>query len=210
MARTPIPRPFAGADARDFPDLTGCDEAGRGALCGPVVAAAVWFAPRAFPPALLAALDDSKRLSARERERLRIEIERHARVAVAAASAAEIDRTDVRAATLHAMRRAVLRLGLPARVCVDGRDVPPLPYPAEPVVRGDRTVPQIAAASIIAKTYRDHLMARLARRYPAYGWERNAGYGTAEHLAALAAVGVTRHHRVTFRPVAELCGGWGK
>jgi len=203
-------RPFKPEDVATCPAVIGCDEVGRGALCGPVVVGAVWFDPRQFPLDVFVELDDSKRLSRAEREVLAGLIRGGARVALAASSAALIDQRGIRAATLDAMRRAVLRLGIDAPVLVDGLDVPPnLSLPARAVVRGDSRVPQIAAASIVAKTCRDHLMVRLAARYPGYGWERNVGYGTPEHRDAIARVGVTPHHRRSFRPVSEhwLCTG---
>ncbi len=196
-----MPRPFDADHPELYPAVIGCDEAGRGPLCGPVVAAAIWFDPLVVPPGLLAALDDSKRLSARQRNALAALIRTHARVGVAAVSAAQIDLTDIRRASLLAMRQAVCKLGCDAAVYVDGRDsLPGLSSTA--LVGGDGKVPQIAAASIIAKTVRDALMARLALRHPGYGLEQNAGYGTAAHLAALRAQGPTAHHRLSFRPVA--------
>lgn len=194
-----------------YPAVIGCDEVGRGALCGPVLVAAVWFDPARFPGTLLARLDDSKRLDPATREALAPLIRAHARVALAAGSRALVDRINVRAATLDAMARAVARLGLDAPVLVDGRDpIPGLAQPCRPVVGGDRLVPQIAAASIVAKTVRDALMRRLALRHPGYGWERNAGYGTRLHLAGLATLGRSAHHRTSFRahfaaPDSEEC-----
>ncbi|WP_157064161.1 ribonuclease HII [Methylobacterium tarhaniae] len=193
-------RPFDARHAARYPVLIGCDEVGRGALCGPVIVAAVHFDPAALPGDLLEALDDSKRLDAATRERLAPQIAAAGRVALAGASRDLIDRINVRAATLDAMRRAVGRLGLAAEVAVDGRDVPPgLPLPCRAFVGGDRLVPQIAAASIVAKVARDRLMRALARRHPAYAWERNVGYGTAAHRAAMTARGLTRHHRLSFK-----------
>ncbi|MCJ2044191.1 ribonuclease HII [Methylobacterium sp. J-078] len=191
--------PFDPRLAATYPAVIGCDEVGRGALCGPVVVAAVWFDPVAFPPDLLARLDDSKRLKAAERAALTPLIRDHARVAVAAGSRALVDRLNVRGATLDAMRRAVLALGLAEPVRVDGRDpVPGLAQPCRAVIGGDRLVPQIAAASIVAKTLRDGLMHRLAGRYPDYGWASNVGYGTRAHLAGLAERGRSPHHRLSF------------
>ncbi|CAO4164422.1 ribonuclease HII [Methylorubrum populi] len=192
-------RPFDPALAATYPAVIGCDEVGRGALSGPVMVAAVWFDPLAFPPDLLARLDDSKRLDKATRTALTPLIRTHARVALAASSRRLVDRINVRAATLDAMRRAVTRLGLDGPVLVDGRDtIPGLTQTCRAVIGGDRLVPQIAAASIIAKTLRDDIMRRLAPRHPAYGWERNAGYGTAVHLAGLSAQGCSPHHRVSF------------
>lgn len=197
--------PFDPCLAETYPAVIGCDEVGRGALCGPVIVAAVWFAPATFPPEILARLDDSKRLKAAEREALTPLIRARARVAVAAGSRALVDRINVRAATLDAMRRAVLALHLDAPVWVDGRDmVPGLTLPGRAVVGGDRLVPQIAAASIVAKTLRDALMRRLAGRYPDYGWASNVGYGTRLHLAGLARRGRSPHHRLSFTRAYDL------
>ena len=189
-------RPFD--PSRLYPAVTGCDEVGRGALCGPVVVAAVHFDPAAFPAELLVRLDDSKRLDAATRAELTPLIRAHAQVTLAAASCRLVDALNVRAATLDAMRRAVSRLGLDAPVLVDGRDTVPGIADCSAVIGGDRLVPQIAAASIVAKTFRDDLMRRLAQRHPDYGWERNAGYGTPVHLAGLSTRGRSLHHRVSF------------
>ena len=189
--------PFDPARATDYPAVIGCDEVGRGALCGPVVVAAVWFDPAAIPPDLLGTLDDSKRVPGPVRMRLAPLIRAHGRVAVAAGSRALIDRINIRAATLDAMRRAVARLGITAPVLVDGRDALP-GLSGRAVVGGDRLVPQIAAASIVAKVFRDDLMRCLAARHPGYGWERNVGYGTAVHRAGLMKLGRSPHHRLSF------------
>lgn len=189
--------PFDPARATDYPAVIGCDEVGRGALCGPVVVAAVWFDPAAIPPDLLGTLDDSKRVPEPVRMRLAPLIRAHGRVAVAAGSRALIDRINVRAATLDAMGRAVARLGITAPVLVDGRDALP-GLSGRAVVGGDRLVPQIAAASIVAKVFRDDLMRCLAARHPGYGWERNVGYGTAVHRAGLTKLGRSPHHRLSF------------
>ena len=189
--------PFDPARATDYPAVIGCDEVGRGALCGPVVVAAVWFDPAAIPPDLLGTLDDSKRVPEPVRMRRAPLIRAHGRVAVAAGSRALIDRINIRAATLDAMGRAVARLGIAAPVLVDGRDALP-GLPGRAVIGGDRLVPQIAAASIVAKVLRDDLMRRLAVRRPGYGWERNVGYGTAVHRAGLTKLGRSPHHRLSF------------
>lgn len=191
--------PFDPRLASTYPAVIGCDEVGRGALCGPVIVAAVWFDPAVFPSDLLARLDDSKRLKASEREALTPLIRARAQVAVAAGSRALVDRLNVRGATLDAMRRAVSALERDAPVRVDGRDVVPgIDLPCQAVIGGDRLVPQIAAASIVAKTLRDALMRRLAGRYPDYGWASNVGYGTRTHLAGLSARGRSPHHRLSF------------
>lgn len=178
--------------------VAGVDEAGRGPLAGPVVAAAV-ILPRglAIPGA-----DDCKKLTPRARERLAGEIRRQAlAIGVGAASAAEVDRINIRNATHLAMRRAVARLGVePDRVLVDGLPVRELGERHTAIVDGDALVHCISCASIIAKTVRDRLMQRLEARYPGYGWARNAGYATAEHREAVRRLGPTPHHRRSFLP----------
>ncbi len=181
--------------------VAGIDEAGRGPWAGPVVAAAVVLDAGSVP----VGVTDSKRLSRARREALFAALRASARIGVGAASVAEIDRLNILAATLIAMRRAVDDLGvLPAHALVDGNRAPELSCPATAVVGGDARSLSIAAASIVAKVTRDRIMARLARRYPGFGWERNAGYGTPEHRAALVRFGVTPHHRRSFAPVARL------
>ena len=183
--------------------VAGVDEAGRGPLAGPVVAAAVVF-PVGMKP--IRGLRDSKVLPAAKRERLAVVVRaRAAAVGVGAASVREIDRLNIRRATILAMQRALQRLGLaPAGVLVDGVWLPELGRPHDAIIDGDALCQSIAAASIIAKTVRDRLMCRLAARYPVYAWEENKGYGTPEHLGALAVLGPTRHHRMSFEPVAQL------
>jgi ribonuclease HII len=183
--------------------VCGVDEAGRGPLAGPVVAAAVILDRVRLPRVLRDGLDDSKTLSPAARERYAALLrEAGAVIGVGAASVAEIDRLNILRATLIAMGRAVAALGLaPAVALVDGNVAPDLPCAVETVVRGDGRSLSIAAASIIAKVTRDRLMRRLALRYGGYGWDRNAGYGTAEHRAALLALGPSPHHRLSFAPV---------
>jgi ribonuclease HII len=194
-----VSRPFARRRASLFPPVIGCDEVGRGALCGPVVVCAVWFDPQALPKGLLAKLDDSKRIDAEEREALYPLIARAGRISFAARSARYIDVYNIRNATLQAMQQAVTRLGIAAPVRIDGIDVPRgLSGDCQAVVKGDGKVPQIAAASIMAKVLRDRLMARLAQRHVHYRWENNAGYGTKAHRDAIMAFGHTRHHRCSF------------
>ena len=199
---------------RDRPDLSledeaggrvaGVDEAGRGPWAGPVVAAAVVFGAGGPPAPLRAAITDSKLLKAESRAALQPAILACADAAVGIASVAEIDAMNILQATLLAMRRAVVRLALPPDLAlVDGSRAPRLPCAVRTVVGGDRASLSIAAASIVAKVTRDRLMARLALEHPGYGWERNAGYGTAEHQAGLARLGVTAHHRRSFRPIRE-------
>lgn len=179
--------------------LCGVDEAGRGPLAGPVVAAAVMLDP-ARP---IAGLRDSKKLSAAARERLAAEIRLHAAAwCVAEASVAEIDQLNILQATLLAMQRAVAGLAIaPDEVWVDGNRCPNWQWRSQAVVKGDDKVASIAAASILAKTARDQFMCRLHQDYPAYGFARHMGYGTAAHLAALQAHGACPQHRRSFAPV---------
>lgn len=186
--------------------VAGVNEAGRGPLAGPVVAAAVVFARR--PSAALAALiDDSKRLTPAQRQRAyqALRAAPGVEIGVGAASVAEVARLNILHAALLAMRRAVCRLAAPpALALVDGNQPPPLDCPVRCVIGGDGRSLSIAAASIVAKVVRDRLMARLAVRCPGYGWERNAGYPTAAHRAALHRLGPTRHHRSGFGTVRQL------
>jgi len=188
--------------ALDAPGLVaGVDEAGRGPLAGPVVAAAVILDPRHPIPGLA----DSKTLSPAKRERLFHEIRAKALCcSVAQASAQEIDALNILQATLLAMQRAVAGLRLPPKlVLVDGNRLPVLPMRADAIVKGDSKVAAIAAASIVAKVHRDQLCVALDALYPAYGFAKHKGYGTAEHLAALALHGPCPEHRTSFRPVAQ-------
>lgn len=181
--------------------VCGVDEAGRGPLAGPVVAAAVILDP-ARP---IAGLNDSKKLSARKREALALTIREQALAwAVAEASVEEIDRLNILHASLLAMQRAVVALQVvPERALIDGNRCPQLAMPAEAVVQGDAKVASIAAASILAKTVRDAGMLALHARYPQYGFDRHMGYPTAAHCAALAAHGASPVHRKSFAPVAR-------
>lgn len=183
--------------------VAGIDEAGRGPWAGPVVAAAAILDPARLPDGLAARLDDSKKLSHAVRESLFESLRDHATIGVGVASVAEIDETNILAATLLAMRRAVCALPeAPDHALVDGNRPPDLPCPVETVVRGDGLSLSIAAASIVAKVTRDRIMTDLAADYPGYGWERNAGYGTKAHRDGLARLGVTPHHRRSFKPIA--------
>ncbi len=183
--------------AHDGP-IAGVDEVGRGPLAGPVVAAAVILRRP------VAGLADSKTLSPRAREQLARELAHSAWIGLGAASVREIERLDILRASLLAMRRAVARLPLrPALVLVDGNQDPGLPLPTRCIIKGDAQIPEIAAASIVAKVVRDRLMARLDRRWPGYGFAANAGYGTAAHRRALLEFGVSPHHRRDFAPVRQ-------
>ena len=181
----------------------GVDEAGRGPLAGPVVAAAVILDPNRP----ISGINDSKKLSARKRSALADEIRMHALAwSVAEASVEEIDRLNILHASLLAMRRAVERLSVtPEYALIDGNRCPDgLPCPAQAVVGGDATIVAIAAASILAKTVRDAGMLELHARYPQYAFDRHMGYPTAVHLAALREHGPSPEHRRSFRPVAQL------
>ncbi|MCS3761376.1 ribonuclease HII [Bradyrhizobium centrosematis] len=179
--------------------VAGCDEAGRGPLAGPVVAAAVILDPNRIPRGI----DDSKRLTAEEREKLFDKICATAQVSVAVASPARIDRDNILRASLWALKRAVVALPeAPRHVFVDGRDRLDTQCDCEAVIGGDGIVLSIAAASIIAKVTRDRLMCALAQDCPGYGFEQHKGYGVPEHLDALNRLGPTIHHRSFFAPVA--------
>lgn len=183
--------------------VAGIDEVGRGPLAGPVVAAAVVFPMGAKP---IRGLDDSKVLTALQRERFAAKIrERAFAVAVGAASVREIDRLNIRRASILAMERALRRLRfVPAHILIDGLPCPELGCEHEAIVDGDARCHSIAAASVIAKVIRDYLMDRLAARHPGYCWETNKGYATPEHLDAIQRLGPTRHHRYSFEPVAQI------
>lgn len=186
----------------DVPGLiAGVDEAGRGPLAGPVVAAAVILDD--LKP--IKGLADSKQLTAKRREKLYDEIRAKALCcSIAQASAEEIDRLNILNATMLAMQRAVQGLRLkPAKVLVDGNRLPPLDVLAEAIVSGDALVPAISAASILAKVTRDRLLDELDQRHPAYGFAKHKGYGTAQHLQALMEHGPLPEHRRSFAPVAR-------
>ena len=182
------------------PPVAGIDEAGRGPWAGPVVAAAVILSA----DGVLDGIDDSKRLPRERRAELYEQIRATATVGIGEASVEEIDVLNILEATMLAMRRAVEALETrPSHALVDGNRLPDLACPAQAIVKGDSRSLSIAAASIVAKETRDRTMRRLARTYPGYGWEHNAGYGTREHARALETLGPTPHHRRSFRPVRE-------
>ncbi|WP_420410416.1 ribonuclease HII [Hoeflea sp.] len=184
-----------------FSFIAGLDEAGRGPLAGPVVAAAVVLDPSAIP----AGLNDSKALSRKSREALFEEIIASSAIGVASASAREIDATDIRKASLNAMRRALVALPVKAGYAlVDGRDVPQdLPCASRALIKGDARCLSIAAASIVAKVVRDRIMTRAALIHPHYGFDSHMGYGSARHLAAIAEHGPCALHRMSFRPLRK-------
>jgi ribonuclease HII len=180
--------------------IAGCDEAGRGPLAGPVVAAAVILDPERIPRGL----NDSKKLNAETREKLYAKICASAQVAVAFGSIARIDRDNILRASLWALARAVKALPVrPRLVFVDGNNRIDCGCDCTAVVSGDALVSSIAAASIVAKVTRDRLMTRLGLAFPGYGFERHMGYSVPEHFTALARLGPSVHHRKSFAPVAE-------
>lgn len=179
--------------------IAGVDEAGRGPLAGPVVAAAVILCPDGID-----GVDDSKKLSANRREALFAAIMARCQVGIGIASVTEIDRHNILKATMIAMVRAVDALGIvPAHILVDGNRCPPWRHPSTAVIGGDAIHACIGAASIVAKVTRDRMMTELAARHPGYGWASNKGYGSAMHLEALERLGPTVHHRRSFAPVAN-------
>lgn len=182
--------------------IAGVDEVGRGPLAGPVVAAAVVLNRDSIPEGL----NDSKKLSIKRREFLAPLLWQSAEVAIGVASVEEIDEINILQASLLAMRRAVEGLGLPPdHVLVDGNRIPAqLPCKATAVVGGDGKSPSIAAASIVAKIWRDNVMKEAATQWPGYGWETNAGYPTKCHKSALRNLGVTPLHRRSFKPVRDI------
>ncbi len=182
--------------------VAGVDEAGRGPFAGPVSAAAVILDPERIPHGL----NDSKKLSPKARQHLFHNIQKTCVVSVASASVSEIDRLNILQATHLAMRRAIA--GLPVAIdlaLIDGNSMPAaLSCAAQCIVKGDGKSQSIAAASIVAKVTRDREMQRLARDFPGYGWETNAGYGTKAHIEALKTLGVTPHHRRSFKPIHNI------
>src|SRR4051812_219946 len=185
------------------PLLAGVDEVGRGPIAGPVVACAVIMPPDVRA---IAGVDDSKRLTHDQRVRLAVKIrERAVAFSLGAASVHEIDRINIYQASVLAMRRALERLKVaPDHVVIDGRRMRTLPIPHTAVVHGDARCFSIACASIVAKVTRDLLMTRLAKRYPHYIWEHNAGYTTREHVSGLTVHGITPHHRRSFCRISDL------
>lgn len=188
----------------EFSFLAGIDEAGRGCLAGPVVAAAVVFTDHTRIPA---GLNDSKQLTESRREELREQLlnEPSVKWGIGEVPAEEIDRSDILRATWKAMALAVAQVIPPAQfILVDGNPVHGLPLPSQNIVKGDARSASIAAASILAKTHRDHLMIRVAEEFPGYGFEIHKGYGTELHLNALKNLGVTPLHRKSFAPVHSI------
>jgi ribonuclease HII len=185
-----------------FTCVAGIDEVGRGPLAGPVVAAAVILNPENIP----SGLNDSKKLTAKRRDALAEQIMAQAEVGLGQASVAEIDALNILRATHLAMERALATLpSRPDHLLIDGNQLPKaLTISAQAVVKGDARALSIAAASIVAKSARDRLMWDLAQHFPGYGWEANAGYPTKSHINALRNLGVTPHHRRSFKPVHNI------
>lgn len=190
--------------AYEFSRICGVDESGRGPLAGPVFAACVIL----NPAYRIDGLADSKTLTEPERDRLTVAIKAYSMAwAIGSASVREIDRLNILQASLLAMKRAVKSLSvIPSRVLIDGNHSPRLNFPVTTIVRGDSLVPEISAASILAKTARDAEMVALHRRFPHYGFDRHKGYSTEQHVAALRIHGVSIVHRRSFAPVRELIG----
>jgi ribonuclease HII len=188
--------------AQGFLRIAGVDEVGRGPLAGPVVAAAVILDPASLPPDL----DDSKRMTPRRREKAERAIRESAQVGIGSATVEEIEALNILGATHLAMRRALAALPAPAdHALIDGNQLPKgLPMGATGLVGGDRLSLSIAAASVVAKVWRDQLMVTLAQQHPGYGWETNMGYGSESHIAALQRLGPTPYHRRSFAPLRNM------
>lgn len=188
--------------------VCGLDEAGRGPLAGPVVAACVYVSKDVRRKRFWAEVNDSKKLNGTQREKLFVAITEHCHYGVAQASVAEIDTINILHASMLAMRRSYALMvanhgARPGIALVDGNFAPKLPCEIQTVIQGDAISLSIAAASILAKVTRDRLMQELCAQYPGYGWSTNAGYGTKAHLEGLKINGVTPHHRRSFSPVRE-------
>lgn len=187
--------------ARGVLNIAGVDEVGRGPLAGPVTAAAVILDPQNIPDGL----NDSKALTKKKREALEPIIFASAEVSIAHASVEEIDEINILRASHLAMERAVAGLGKVGHALIDGNMIPRgLTVPATTIIKGDARSVSISAASIVAKICRDRIMVELAQQYPGYGWDTNAGYGSKSHISALQNLGVTPHHRRSFKPVHNM------
>lgn len=181
--------------------IIGVDEVGRGPLAGPVISAAIVLNKEKIPEGI----NDSKKLSKKKREVINEELISQHKFAIGIASVEEIDKINILQASLLAMKRAVLNLNIkPQTILVDGNKLPDLEYNMYPIIKGDSKSISIAAASIIAKVYRDKLMQDLSLQYPGYYWEKNSGYGTKQHLLALNNLGITPIHRKSFAPIYNM------
>ena len=188
--------------------IVGVDEVGRGPLAGPVTAAAVFVDRQKITLDLMTKIDDSKKIPRKQRATISKQIEGIAIIGIGWASSSEIDQLNILEATMLAMQRAIFSLRKqivldPDYILIDGNKVPRLDFPSKAIVRGDEKSISIAAASIVAKCKRDAFMTSLSKLYPYYGWEKNAGYGTREHLVAIEREGITAHHRRSFKPIAN-------
>ncbi len=185
--------------------ICGIDEVGRGPLAGPVVAAAVIIDRNKADASILDQINDSKKVSAKKRDYLFHKIHEFSDVSIASSSPKEIDKINILQASLRAMERAYEGLLImPKLALVDGNKAPNLPCKTETVIKGDTISISIAAASIVAKHYRDCLMQKIANDFPNYGWDHNAGYPTKEHIRAIEENGITIHHRKTFNPIRQM------
>lgn len=181
--------------------IIGVDEVGRGPLAGPVISAAIILNKEIIPEGI----NDSKKLSKKKRIIINEQLILHHSYAIGVATVEEIDKINILQASLLSMKRAILGLKIvPKSILVDGNKLPDLEYKMYPIVKGDSKSASIAAASIIAKVYRDKLMEDLSIQYPGYYWEKNSGYGTKQHLLALNNLGVTPIHRKTFAPIYNM------
>tara|TARA_B100001245_G_scaffold224409_1_gene198147 strand:- start:84 stop:653 length:570 start_codon:yes stop_codon:yes gene_type:complete len=182
--------------------IAGVDEVGRGSLIGPVFAAAIILNNKINKKKL----KDSKKLSKVKRKILEKYIKKNSFWAIGSASIIEIEKLNILNASLLAMKRAIKKLKKkPRLVLIDGNKIPKLNnYKIKNIIKGDQKIPEISAASIIAKVSRDRLITKMSKKYKNYSWDKNAGYGTSEHLKAIKKFGITKHHRKTFRPIYNI------